>query len=236
MLKCILLDDELPGLTYLKMLCEQIPDLEVVKAFNDPQLFLKESADLHFDFCIIDIEMPNINGLQVASLLKHKPVIFATAYKEFAAEAYDLDVVDYLRKPIKQDRLVQAIAKIKNHLETHRSQEHSFTINTDRGKSIIHFKDLLYINTSAVDARDKEAFLTNGETLIFKNLTFEKLQQQLPALEFLRINKKQVLAKKIIKSYTATEIISSLFDTNGIELRFSLSDTYRDSVWLALQS
>jgi DNA-binding LytR/AlgR family response regulator len=236
MLKCILLDDELPGLTYLKMLCEQIPELEVVKAFNDPQLFLKESPLLQFDFCIIDIEMPQINGLQVASLLKHKPVIFATAYKEFAAEAYDLDVIDYLRKPIQQGRLVQAINKIKNHLETRGTEEHSFTVNTDRGKSIIYFKDLLYINTAVVDARDKEAFLANGTTLIFKNLTFEKLQQQLPAFGFLRINKKQILAKKIIKSYTATEIISTLSDSHGIELRFNLSDTYRDSVSTALQS
>jgi DNA-binding LytR/AlgR family response regulator len=163
-------------------------------------------------------------------------VIFATAYKEFAAEAYDLDVIDYLRKPIQQGRLVQAINKIKNHLETRGTEEHSFTVNTDRGKSIIYFKDLLYINTAVVDARDKEAFLANGTTLIFKNLTFEKLQQQLPAFGFLRINKKQILAKKIIKSYTATEIISTLSDSHGIELRFNLSDTYRDSVSTALQS
>jgi DNA-binding LytR/AlgR family response regulator len=235
MLKCILLDDELPGLAYLKMLCEQIPGLNVVKAFNDPQLFLEESARLQFDFCIIDIEMPHMNGLQVASLLKGKPVIFATAYKDFAAEAYDLDVIDYLRKPIKQDRLAQAIIKIKNHLEAKSSLENSFTINTDRGKSIIHFKDLLYVNTSVVDARDKEAFLANGTTLLFKNLTFEKLQQQLPALEFLRINKKQILAKKIIRSYTATEIISALVDINGNELRFNLSDIYRNAVLAAIQ-
>jgi DNA-binding LytR/AlgR family response regulator len=236
MLKCILLDDELPGLAYMKMLCEQIPELEVVKAFNDPQLFLEESGRLSFDFCIIDIEMPHMNGLQVAALLKGKPVIFATAYKEFAAEAYELDVVDYLQKPIKQDRLAHAITKIKNHLETRNSLEHSFTINTDRGKSIIYFKDLLYVNTSAVDARDKEAFLANGTALIFKNLTFEKLQQQLPALEFLRINKKQILSKKIIRSYTATEIISTLVDSNGHELRFNLSDIYRDAVLASIQA
>ncbi len=236
MLRCILLDDELPGLAYLKMLCEQIPELEVVKAFNDPELFLRESPSLHFDFCIIDIEMPKINGLQVATLLKHKPVIFATAYKEFAADAYDLDVVDYLRKPIKQDRLMQAISKVKNHITVPETKELSFTINTDRGKSIIFFNDLLHIVTSTVDPRDKEAFLTNGTTLILKNLTFEKLQQLLPEKEFLRINKKQILAKKIVKSFTATEIISTLSDSNGSELRFNLSDIYRDHVLSALQS
>ena len=86
-LKCLLLDDELPGLAYLKMLCEQIPKLEVVKAFNNPQLFLEELSSLEFDLCILEVEMPGMNGLQVANLLKGKPVIFATAYKDYAAEA-----------------------------------------------------------------------------------------------------------------------------------------------------
>lgn len=75
-LKCLLLDDELPGLTYLKMLCEQIPGLSVVKSFNDPSRFLEEFPSLEFDFCIIDIEMPQFNGLQIANLLQGKPVIF----------------------------------------------------------------------------------------------------------------------------------------------------------------
>ena len=101
-LRCLLLDDELPGLTYLKMLCEQLPELEVVKAFNSPDIFLKEVPNLDFDLCILDIEMPAMNGLHVANLLQGKPVIFVTAYKEFAAEAFDLDAIDYVRKPVKK--------------------------------------------------------------------------------------------------------------------------------------
>lgn len=230
MLKCLLLDDELPGLSYLKMLCEQLPDLQVVKAFNDPELFLKESSRLDFDFCIIDIEMPKINGLQIAGILKNKPIIFATAYHEFAAEAYDLDVVDYLRKPIKHDRLEIAIKKVESKLNNRETKQLSFTVNTDKGKTIIHFQDLLYVSTSAIDARDKEAFLADGRKLIFKNLNFEKLQQLLPASEFLRINKKQLLSKKIIKSYTSAELISTLTDHQGNELRFTISDSYRNAV------
>ena len=88
-LKCILLDDEILGLKYLKMLCEQIDDIEVVKAFVDPELFINELDNLEFDFCILDIEMPKINGLQVANLLQNKPFIFATAYKEYATDAFD---------------------------------------------------------------------------------------------------------------------------------------------------
>ena len=100
-LKCLLLDDELQGLSYLKLLCEQIPELEVVRAFNDPEVFLKEFSKLNFDLCILDIEMPGTNGIQVAALLKGKPVIFTTAYKDYAINAFDLDAIDYVLKPIK---------------------------------------------------------------------------------------------------------------------------------------
>ena len=93
-IKCLLLDDELPGLTYLKMICEQVPGVEVVRAFNDPLKFIAESEQLDFDLCILDIEMPQMSGLEVARLLAGKPVIFTTAYKEYAAEAFDLNAID----------------------------------------------------------------------------------------------------------------------------------------------
>lgn len=112
-MKCVLVDDELPGLKYLKLMCEQIADVEIVKAFNNPAKFLNESKDLDYDFCILDIAMPEINGLQLAELIKEKPIIFVTAYKDFAAEAFDLDAVDYIRKPIQKERLEKAIKKRK---------------------------------------------------------------------------------------------------------------------------
>jgi len=110
-LKCLLLDDELTGLSYLKMLCEQIPELEVVKAFNSPLKFFTELPKLDFDLCILDIEMPEMNGLQVANLLNGRPVIFTTAYKEYAADAFDLNAVDYVRKPLTKERLEKAVKK-----------------------------------------------------------------------------------------------------------------------------
>ena len=98
-LKCVLLDDELPGLTYLKMLCEQIPEVEIVKVFNDPVKFLASIHHLDFEAVILDIEMPKVNGLQVAQALKDKLIIFATAYKQYAFDAFDLDATDFIGKP-----------------------------------------------------------------------------------------------------------------------------------------
>ena len=116
-LKCLLLDDELPALSYIKLLCEELPDVEVVKAFNDPEKFLESISTLDFNVCILDIQMPKHSGLEVAQHLKDKLIIFTTAYKEFAAEAFDLNAVDYIRKPLQKDRFEKAILKAKEILK-----------------------------------------------------------------------------------------------------------------------
>lgn len=192
---------------YLKMLCEQLPELEVVKAFNNPELFLQEIHRLEFDLCILDIEMPGTNGLQVANLLQGKPVIFTTAYKEYAADAFDLDAVDYLRKPIKMERLQQAVLKAVDRVEKTRGSTTNFIqVNTDKGKALLFFDQICYIGTSETDSRDKIAYLQNHTQITLKNISFEKLLSGLPAAQFSRINKQELIALKSIRFFTFDEI------------------------------
>ncbi|MCG2611877.1 response regulator transcription factor [Flavobacterium sp. SM15] len=227
-IKCLLLDDELPGLTYLKMLCEQIADLEVVKAFNNPATFLKEMPDLNFDLCIMDIEMPEMNGLQVANLLNGKPIIFTTAYKEYAAEAYDIDAVDYVRKPIKMERLQQAISKAKSRLDSKKEEKEFIQLNTDKGKALIFFNQLCYIKVSEIDSRDKILQLLDGTIITLKNISFDKLLQVLPQNNFVRINKKEIIALKTVQVFSFDEIITNLQLSSGNNLKLTLSETYRN--------
>ena len=188
----MLLDDELPGLSYLKMLCEQLPDVEVVKAFDNPATFVNEVSKLDFDFCILDIEMPEMNGLQIANLLNGKPVIFATAYKEYASEAFDLNALDYIRKPIGIDRLKQAVEKARNHIGRTAQQNRKpfIQLNTDKGKAIFFFDKIAYIKTSENDSRDKITRLFDGDEFVLKNITFDKLSELLPSNDFCRVNKR----------------------------------------------
>ena len=225
----MLLDDELPGLTYLKMLCEQIPNLEVVKAFDSPTHFLHEVPKLEFDFCILDIEMPEFNGLQIANLLNGKPIVFATAYKEYAAEAFDLNVLDYIRKPIKIDRLKQAIDKVKNHFRNPIVQNNkTFTqLNTNKGKAILFFDKIAYIKTSENDSRDKVAILFEGEEFVLKNITFNKLAELLPVVDFCRVNKKEILSIKAVQIFSFDEITTNLITDQGKNIKLTLSDNYR---------
>jgi len=230
-LKCLLLDDELPGLTYLKMLCEQLPELEVVKAFNNPETFLKEMPELDFDLCILDINMPVVNGLQIADLLDSKMVIFTTAYKEYAAEAFDLDAVDYVRKPVKRERLQQAVQKALKRVSSTDSTtpiRNFIQLNTDRGKALIFFDQLCYIRASESDSRDKTALMQDGTRLLLKNISFDKLKKLLPVDQFVRVNKREMLAFKIVKVFSFDEITTSISDSCGKPIVATLSDAYRN--------
>ena len=177
-LKCLLLDDELPGLSYLKLLCEQIPELEVVRAFNDPEIFLSDFPSMDFDLCILDIEMPGINGIQMAELLKDKPVIFTTAYKDYATNAFDLDAIDYVIKPVKFERLQQAVAKAIQRISPENKTSKHIQLNTDKGIAFLDTDLLVYARTSEIDSRDKTALLKNGKSLQLKNIHYlQKLYQ-----------------------------------------------------------
>ena len=223
----MLLDDELPGLTYLKMLCEQIPDLEVVKAYNNPEFFLNDLGNVDFDLCIMDIEMPGINGLQVAALLEGKAVIFTTAYKDYAAEAFDLNAVDYVRKPVKMDRLKQAIGKARQRLSKTGGNKQFIQLNTDKGKTLLFFDQVVYIKASDSDSRDKVAFLQDGSSFTLKNISFAKLLLVLPSEHFCRINKKEIIALRRVQSFSFNEIVTFPFHPSGRVLKLPLSEVYR---------
>lgn len=227
-LKCLLLDDELPGLTYLKMLCEQISGLSVVKSFNDPSKFLEEFPSLDFDLCIIDIEMPHFDGLKVANLLQGKAVIFATAYKEYAAEAFDLNAVDYLRKPVSLDRLKRAIDKARIQIYSKQEVSRFFTCNTDKGKALISIDELTWIGTSQVDSRDKTAHLRDGTSLLLKNISFASLQNTLPSGSFVRINKQEIINLGIIRYFSHDQVTTLINLKTGKPLILSLSERYRE--------
>lgn len=222
----MLLDDELPGLAYLKMLCEQIPELEVIKAFNRSDVFLSEIPDIDFDLCILDIEMPQTNGIQLAKLLKGKSVIFATAHKEYAAEAFDLDAVDFVRKPIRLERLQKAVQKAISQARASRHIKKYIYLNTDKGKSLLYIDQLCRIKTSEIDSRDKNVLFKDGARICLKNISFDKLQDLLPQNQFCRINKQEMIAMDCVQHFSFDQIILTILDEEGKPLVLSLSEVY----------
>ena len=232
----MLLDDELPALSYIKVICEQIPDVEVVKAFNDPIKFLDATHNLDFNICIIDIQMPGLTGLEVATYLNNKLIIFTTAYKEFAAEAFDLNAVDYICKPIQKERFEKAITKAKTILAAQIISEKNQAVwITDKGKTVIKFNDILYITSSATDSRDKLVYLQSGVKTTIKNTSFEQILAVLPTAKFCRVNKKDVLSLNIVKHFTSDQIITTIHLKQSEPFTFQLSDVYREEFKIKIQ-
>lgn len=219
------MDDELPGLTYLRMLCESIGGIEIVRAFNDPLKLLEEKDKYDFDLCILDIEMPGLNGLEVAALLGRKPVIFTTAYKEYAAEAFDLDAIDYIRKPIQRDRLEKAIQKAQQKIAEKNTSKTFFQWNTNKGKAVIFFDQVLYITTADTDKRDKTLVMEGNTQIILKNISFEQVLEELPPKEFCRVSKKDIVAMKAVRFFSSDEITLALSPIQ--DLKINLNETYR---------
>ncbi|EJL65026.1 LytR/AlgR family response regulator transcription factor [Flavobacterium sp. CF136] len=226
-LKCLLLDDELPGLMYLKMLCEQIPEVEIIKTFNNPERLLAEIPDLDFDLLISDIEMPGIDGLHLAETLQDKLIIFCTAYKEYAADAFNIDAVDYITKPVKLERLQKAISKAFERFHKPDTARKFIQLNTDKGKTLLYFNEIQYIKTAVSDSRDKTVLLTDGSFLNLKNVKFDTLLKELPEADFCRINKKEIVAVKAIKFFNHNEIVLHHLEKNEKNSTLILSETYR---------
>lgn len=224
----MLLDDELLALQYLKLCCEELPNLEITKVFNQVEQFLEQYERLDADFCIIDIEMPGMNGLDLAKKIAPLPVIFTTAYKEFAFEAFELEAVDYIPKPVNKERLLKAIEKIRSNKRLNKKHTDSIQFNTDKGKAVLSVEQIVYIKSSEIDPRDKLLSLEDGSSMTVKNLSFEKIQQLLPESKFCRVNKKELLALKAVKFFSADEITTSIQMKNNEFLKIALGSSYRN--------
>src|SRR4051794_4865124 len=117
-MRCIAIDDEPLALQLITEYASRIPFLVLAGTFTDPdeaKVWLRENkADLLF----LDIQMPDINGIQFYQSLPEKPlVVFTTAYSEYAVEGFNVDAVDYLLKPFEYDRFLKAVFKAREYLE-----------------------------------------------------------------------------------------------------------------------
>lgn len=225
MLKCILLDDEFSNLSYLKLLCESHPKVQIVNVFSDPNLFLEKIEGLDFECLILDIEMPGISGLDLAKRLKGKSVIFCTAYKEFASDAFELEAVDYLVKPVQAKRMQQALDRVIK--QKGNSQGHRVVLPTAKGQQVIDVSKIAFFHSSTIDPRDKEVVLVDSNTVLVKNLNFESLLERIGSSNFIRINKREFVAKWAISSFDLQQVTLHLKDEVNKPIKLVLSPTYR---------
>nr|WP_315221951.1 LytTR family DNA-binding domain-containing protein [uncultured Flavobacterium sp.] len=208
-IKCLLVDDEPLAIKVIQNYLANFVDFEVVGTFYNPLEALDFINTTPVDVVFLDINMPMMTGFELISLIESKTkVVITTAFREFAAESYDLDVLDYLVKPIPLPRFIKCIHKItteynlKNNIkvETSKGDSHIF-IKVDKKMMKINMEEILFVE----GMKEYIKVVTPDKTYItHKSLT--SLSEELPAERFIRIHKSYVIALDKVKSIEGNRI------------------------------
>ncbi|MGO4771758.1 LytR/AlgR family response regulator transcription factor [Flavobacterium sp. W22_SRS_FK3] len=208
-IKCLLIDDEPLAIKVLQNYFTNFTDFEIIGTFNNSLEALDFINSTPVDVVFLDINMPMMTGFELISLIENKTkVIITTAFREFAAESYDLDVLDYLVKPIPLPRFIKCINKItaeyylKNNIkaETPKGDSHIF-IKVDKKMMKINIEEILFVE----GMKEYIKIVTPDKTYItHKSLT--SLSEELPGDKFLRIHKSYVIALNKVKSIEGNRI------------------------------
>jgi two-component system, LytTR family, response regulator len=208
-IRCLVVDDEPPAREIIRRYIEQVPTLELVgECANAIQAFsfLQQQA-VHLMF--LDIRMPQLNGNDFLKTLKNPPkVIFTTAYTEYALEGYELDIVDYLMKPIPFDRFLKAVNKyghpsaIRQYesvpVSEERKSESFVYFRADRKMVKVMLQDILYIESM----KDYIKVITTSGTIVTKQ-SISSVEAMLPEKEFVRSHRSFIVSTRHIKSFTS---------------------------------
>ncbi|MCB9231293.1 MAG: response regulator transcription factor [Bacteroidia bacterium] len=229
-MKCIIVDDEYPARVLLQDYVSKIPQLELVKVCENAMEAMQTLQELEVDLMFLDIQMPDLTGLDLLRNLRQKPaVIFTTAYSEYALEGYQLDVLDYLLKPIPLDRFIQAVNKAGDFVELKRraqsgsnqgnlAEKTHFFVSTGHKLERIVFADILHIEGLReyvrISTRDKR-YVTLA--------SMKGLMEELPEGSFLRVHKSWIVALDKVES-----MMGNSLEINGKLI--PVSKTYKDEV------
>lgn len=222
MINCIALDDEPLALDLIEDNIKKVPYLNLVKKCSSSLEVFEVMSKEHIDLIFLDIEMPNISGIGFLKTMVYKPmVIFITAYEKYAIEGFELDVLDYLLKPVSFERFLKASNKALEYF----TFLHNADINKKPGfifvksdyKIIkVNFNDILYIE----GLKDYIKIYTTGR-LILTLSGMKTIEEKLPRSEFIRVHKSYIVSISKIDS-----IIKSHIHIGAREI--PVSDTYRD--------
>ncbi len=190
MIKAIALDDERPALAILENFCRKIEYIDLQKTFTKSDEALKYLKKYPVDFLFIDINMPSITGIDFVKKLPHKiMVIFTTTYAEYAVEGFNLNAMDYLMKPISQERFLFAMEKIKAQYElqnqNQKIEQQFLFIRADYSLMKIPVADILFIE--GLDDYLK-IHVSNQKTVVTR-MTMKSIIEKIPAAEFVRVHR-----------------------------------------------
>jgi len=226
-IKCLSIDDEPLALQQIGAYIEKTPFLEAVALCQSAFEALKYLSENEVDLMFVDINMPDLNGMDFVKSLTQKPkIIFTTAYSEYAMEGFQVDAVDYILKPISYAVFLKAANKAKTWFELNRKQTETIETTADcifvksEYKLIrIHLQEIKYIESSNEYI---QIHLINDEP-ITTLIRLKTIEEQLPKDKFMRVHRSFIVNLDKVKVIERNRIV---FDHN---IFIPIGDQYRDS-------
>jgi DNA-binding LytR/AlgR family response regulator len=217
-LKCLVVDDEELARILLKTYVEKIENLTLIGNTENPLDALQILQNQEVDLLFLDIQMSELSGVSVAKIVNPKTkVIFTTAYSEYALAGFDLNVLDYLLKPITFERFQQAIDKAKDYFQV-QNQEETIIIKSGYDLHKIKLEDILFIEGSS----EYVTFQTIDKR-VMSYQTLKSLEISLPNQQFMRVHRSYIVNRNKVKSLKGKELLVENF-------KIPVSETYMEDV------
>jgi DNA-binding LytR/AlgR family response regulator len=229
-MNCIIIDDEPLALELLADNIGMVDQLNLVASCSSAAQAMQALQEYQVDLIFCDIQMPGISGLQFVKSLTQKPlIIFVTAYDQFALDGFELDVVDYLLKPVAVERFLKACNKalaifeqakrLNEQPETEKRRKYIF-LYADYNLIKVNHEDITYIE----GLKDYvKIYLSNSPKAIISRVTIKSLESQLPADDFFRVHKSYIVNLDHVQSIRKGRIKIA-----DVEIPFS--DSYKEVI------
>jgi two-component system LytT family response regulator len=196
MINCIIVDDEQHAIDILEHYIKQTPQLNLAGSYTNPIEALQFCSQQAVDLIFLDIQMPEISGIDFIKTLRGKSkVILTTAYSEFALEGYELYVVDYLMKPMRLPRFLAAVQKaieqmnVKENRPVSADDDYIFVKTETKGKLL----KIMLAEIDYIEAMKNYVVIYRGGQKTFVYTSMKELEERLPAKQFIRIHKSYII-------------------------------------------
>ena len=206
-LSCIIVDDEPLAVKLLESFVTKTPDLELLASFTDSVEAINAVREQRPDLLFLDIQMPDLNGMELARMLPEGTrIIFTTAFKEYAFESYEVSALDFLLKPIRYNKFLAAVEKAKKSSENHQPSTVNSTLflKVDSEYRQINIADIIYV----AGMKDYVMFYLDGEKRpLVTHLTMKSVEEMLPQQQFMRVHRSYIVALDKIRKVDRNDCI-----------------------------
>ena len=226
-LRCIVVDDEPLAVKMLEGFVERTPFLELEASFNDPVLALSAIRERKPDLAFLDIQMPDLDGMELSRMVPPETrIVFTTAFKQYAFESYEVSALDFLLKPIRYQKFLEAAEKAREWFALKEAAEAtapapdktSVFIKVDGAMRKVELADILYVE----GMKDYVMFhLASSARPLVTHLTMKAAEDLLPAQAFMRVHRSFIVSLQHITSFSPTG------DLKVGEDLLHVSDAYR---------